>query len=383
MNNLILRAFGGLVFLDAVLAACLFVPAGTFTYWQAWLFLAVWTVCIVVVAAAADLLGLDIRGWLTDLWDTLTQISAAYIVGYFVTKFIQTTATAFAWFSILRVAYPGAVRYREVLASYAVSVALNSILPANIGTFVLLVMFSVTIAGATFAGVLGSYAVEKIFFTVAGAFVYLYLFLEVGGSFDRKFSFLSDKPVATVLLLLGGAFLIYLLIRRLWPHVVRWWGQAKEGGTILVHPRAYFGRVFLPSLISWLAMLTGIGVLLAAYNIPVTFSTLMHVAGGNSLANVTSVTPGGAGVTQAFNVASLKGVASATDATAYSVANQLLSTAWNLVFALCLMIWAWGWTGGKQLVRTSYEDAKRREEDEREKRRQRKAAKAAGQEGVA
>ena len=34
----------------------------------------------------------------------------------------------------------------------------------------------------------------------------------------------------------------------------------------------------------------------------------MRLAGGNSIANVTSVTPGGAGVTQAFNVASLNGV---------------------------------------------------------------------------
>ena len=38
----------------------------------------------------------------------------------------------------------------------------------------------------------------------------------------------------------------------------------------------------------------------------------------------TSFTPGGVGVTQAWNVASLNGVASSTDATAYSVAQQLV-----------------------------------------------------------
>ena len=38
------------------------------------------------------------------------------------------------------------------------------------------------------------------------------------------------------------------------------------------------------------------GVFLAAYSIPVTFDTLMRICGGNSIANVTSVTPGGAGV---------------------------------------------------------------------------------------
>ena len=49
MNNLIVRSFAGLLFLDLVLAACLFVPAGTLGYWQAWLFLVVWTVCIVLI----------------------------------------------------------------------------------------------------------------------------------------------------------------------------------------------------------------------------------------------------------------------------------------------------------------------------------------------
>src|SRR5262249_15216038 len=141
-----------------------------------------------------------------------------------------------------------------------------------------------------------------------------------------------------------------LLVRRYWSRVVDWWAEAKEGGKILAHPGAYFGRVFLPSGISWLAMLGTIAAFLAAYHIPVTFDTLMRVVAGNSIANVTSVTPGGAGVTQAFNVASLNGVTSSANATAYSVAQQLVMTAWTIVFAIVLMVWAFGWTGGKALV---------------------------------
>jgi hypothetical protein len=100
----------------------------------------------------------------------------------------------------------------------------------------------------------------------------------------------------------------------------------------------------------------------------------MHVAGGNSLANVTSVTPGGAGVNQAFNVASLSHVATTAQSTAYSVGSQLINTAWNILVGLVLMIWAWGWTGGKQLVSKSYEDAKRAQAEQREKRREKKLA---------
>ena len=112
--------------------------------------------------------------------------------------------------------------------------------------------------------------------------------------------------------------------------------------------------MFLPEAVSWAAGLGVIAVFLAAYSIPVSFHTLMRIVAGNSIANVTSVTPGGVGVTQAFNVASLNGIANATTATAYSVAQQLVTTAWNILLAIVLMAWAFGWTGGKLLVDESY-----------------------------
>jgi uncharacterized membrane protein YbhN (UPF0104 family) len=341
-----------------------------------WRRLVMWALILLVGGAAANLLGWDIRGWFSDLWDTVTTISAASLVGAICCMIVQTTATAFAWYSILHFAYPERTKWRDILAGYAVSVALNGILPANIGTLVFLIMLTVLI-GISFVAVLGAYAVEKIFFTVAGAFVYLYLFLTVGGSFDISFKWVHENPVATIIVFGGGALLLVLVARRFWPRVLAWWEKAKEGGAILARPGTFFLRVFLPSFIGWCAMLTTIGVFLNAYGIPVSFDTLMHVAGGNSLANVTSFTPGGVGVTQAWNVASLQHVASSQDATAYSVAQQLVGTAWNILYALILMIWAWGWGGGKQLVSDSYAEAKRRQAEEQEKRRARKAAKEA------
>jgi uncharacterized membrane protein YbhN (UPF0104 family) len=177
-----------------------------------------------------------------------------------------------------------------------------------------------------------------------------------------------------VVIVIGGTVLIVMLFRAFWPRIVAWWDQAKDGGAILAEPRRYMTRVFVPSFVGWAAMLASIGVMLAAYNIPVTFDTLMHVAGGNSLANVTSVTPGGAGVNQAFNVASLNHVATTQQATAYSVASQLVNTAWNILLGIALMIWAWGWTGGKALVTKSYDDAKKAQAEQQEKRRQKKLA---------
>jgi uncharacterized membrane protein YbhN (UPF0104 family) len=341
-----------------------------------WKRLLIFGLLVVVIGAFADLLGWDISGWLGDVWDTITSISAASLVAATVLKTLQTSATAYAWYAILKFAYP-TTRFRLILASYATSVALNSILPANIGTLVMLLMFTTIIAGATFSGVLGAYVVEKIFFTLSGAFTYLYLFLSVGGSFDIKFGFVDDHPGALVVLLAGAAWLIYLLLRAFWPRVVKWWDEAKAGGQILTRPGRYFTRVFVPSFVAWVASLGVMAVFLHAYDIPVTFHTLMRICGGNSIANVTSVTPGGAGVNQAFNVASLSGVTSSANATAYSVAQQLFTTAWNIVFAIILVVWAFGWRGGRELVSQSYVDAKDKAAEQKAAHDARKEAKKA------
>jgi uncharacterized membrane protein YbhN (UPF0104 family) len=323
---------------------------------------------IVVIGAAATLLGWDISGWLKHIWHTITGIPLGYVVAAIVLITLESTATAYAWYSILRHAYPDSdVRWIEVLACYAAAVALNSVLPANLGTLVMLLMFTTIILAATFAGVLAGMAVQKIFFTLIGAFCYVYLFLTVGGSFSLQLGFVSEHPWATAILLVGVATLLFLVARMLRVRVAQWWEQAKTGAQILLDPRAFLGRVVLPEAISWLAMLGVIAVFLSAYHIPVSFHILMRVVAGNSIANVSSVTPGGAGVVQGFNVLSLKGITSAANATAYSVAQQLVTTVWGLLFAILLLVRAFGWTDGKTLLAQSYGQA-------REKKAERAAA---------
>lgn len=324
---------------------------------------------IVVGASFAELVGLDIRGWFRDVWDTVTGISIEYVIAGVVAKTVQTTATAAGWYGILRAAYGKEVVFRQVLAAYAACVALNCVLPANLGTIVMMVMLATVIASATFAGLVGGFLVQKIFYTVAGTVVYLYLFLSVPGSFDISFSWIKENPWATAVLVVGVVVIVYIVVRVIWPKLVRWWKEAKAGGQILAHPREYFLKVFLPSLVGWLASLCEIGIFLAAYEIPVTFHTIMSVVGGNSIANTVSATPGGVGVQQAFSVAALKDVADSQTATAYSLGQQLISTAWSLIFGTVLMIWVFGWGGGKALIQRSYTEA-------REKAAERKAAPA-------
>ena len=70
------------------------------------------------------------------------------------------------------------------------------------------VMLTTVIASATFAGLIGGFPVQKIFFTLAGVFVYLYLFLSVPGSFDIEFSWIKENPWATVILIAAASLLL-------------------------------------------------------------------------------------------------------------------------------------------------------------------------------
>jgi protein-S-isoprenylcysteine O-methyltransferase Ste14 len=49
MLNLFVRSLAGLLFLVGILALALFWSAGTFNFWQAWLYLAVFAACIILI----------------------------------------------------------------------------------------------------------------------------------------------------------------------------------------------------------------------------------------------------------------------------------------------------------------------------------------------
>jgi uncharacterized membrane protein YbhN (UPF0104 family) len=346
--------------------------------------IALWLIGIAVGLVICHVAGFDVGGWFSQLWDTMTEISIGYIVAGLTFQTIQTTLTALAWYYILAAAYPnGGVRYRDILAAYSAGVAMNGFLPANIGTIASLLMYVALIHGSTFSGVLGATFVQKIFYTFIGTVVYIYLFASVPGTFNLQLGFVDAHRLLVPLLIIGAGALVMLLIRMFWDRVKGLWERAKQGGAILASKRDYAIKVLLPSLGSWIAKLAVIGIFLAAYNIPVTFHTIMSVVGGNSLANTVSFTPGAVGITQAVNSVSLSSVTSATNAAAYSLGQQIIVTAWNCVFALALVVWVFGWTGGKQLVGQSYTGAREKAAEQSAAHKTRRAEKKAAKESPA
>jgi uncharacterized membrane protein YbhN (UPF0104 family) len=343
--------------------------------WERLLRIAAWIGGLALLGLACQALGIDLRGWIEQLLGTLTEISAGYLVLGIVLQTVQTVLVAYAWVAILRAAYPAATVDRwQVIACYAVAVALNSVLPANIGTFTMLFMFLALVVGSTFAGMLSGYVVHKLFFVVAGAGVYLYLFLSVPGSFDVSLSGLGDHWLLAILVAAGVLGLLAVVARAFWRSLKKLWAQAKQGGAVLATPRIYAGRVLLPEVVGYGAKLGVVAVFLAAYHIPVSFDAVMHVVGSSSIANTVSVTPGGVGVNQAANVVALSGITDAETATAYSLGQQLVTTAWNMILAIALVAVVFGWQGGRQLVESSYGDAKVKVSELREQRRERRDA---------
>jgi uncharacterized membrane protein YbhN (UPF0104 family) len=323
-----------------------------------------WAAGVAATLALLDLLGVPVIDWIRTLFHKVAEVPAWAVGAGILLETLQTSFAALAWLAILRAAFPRVrVSFRLVLASYATAVALNGFLPANLGTWVMLVMFASVIAGATFAAVFSGLVVQKIPFSVFNIALYLYLFLSVSGSFSIKLGFVSDHAALLLILVGGGVALLVLLARIFWRRLAKLRAQLATGGAILREPRTALVRMALPELASFAARLGIIAVFLGAYGIPVTFHNVASVSASNSVSNSVSVTPGGVGVTQAMNTAVLSNSTGSANATAYSVSQQLITSAWDVVFAVVLVSWVFGWSGGRQLVRSSYGEAKEKSRD--------------------
>ena len=338
-----------------------------------------WAAGVAAALALLDLLGVPVIDWIRTLFHKVAEVPAWAVGAGILLETLQTSFAALAWLAILRAAFPRTrVSFRLVLASYATAVALNGFLPANLGTWVMLVMFASVIAGATFAAVFSGLVVQKIPFSVFNIALYLYLFLSVSGSFSIKLGFVSDHAA---LLAHPG--------RRRRRSCWRCWRGSSGGASPSFAPswppaepscgspgRPWSGWPCRSSPAS-LARLGIIAVFLGAYGIPVTFHNVASVSASNSVSNSVSVTPGGVGVTQAMNTAVLSNSTGSANATAYSVSQQLITSAWDVVFAVVLVSWVFGWSGGRELVRSSYGEARERSRDFTAERRARRRTEGA------
>ena len=123
------------------------------------------------------------------MWDSVKDISLGYIILGCFFQCLQTVFTALGWYGILRYAYPGGVHTScRCSPRMPTGVALNNFLPANIGTFVSLLMYVAINAGRHLPRRAWPATSSRRSSTlIIGTLIYVYLFLEIAGSFEFQF----------------------------------------------------------------------------------------------------------------------------------------------------------------------------------------------------
>jgi len=299
-------------------------------------------------------------GWLQELWDTMTAVSLPFLLLGIAFQTAQTLLVALAWRNILAAAYPAReVRYKKIMSYYAGGNGLNAILPASAGTVAMLGLFRANVEGATVAGLVGATMVENIFFAIVSVVVYAWLFISASGSFDVHFSWFSDHPVASIVILVGGTALIILGLVTLYRRFRKTWENAKEGGAILRTPRKFLVQVVGVEAVSYIARMGVNATFMYAYHIPVSLQNVFLIVAASSISSTVAIAPGAVGAQTGLASVVLKGVAPQAAITAYTVGQSLITTAWNVAFGLTMLSTEIGWSETKKLVHRKKKDGEK------------------------
>ncbi|MFN8111320.1 MAG: lysylphosphatidylglycerol synthase domain-containing protein [Thermoleophilia bacterium] len=273
--------------------------------------------------------------WITSVVDEVGRVDAGTLVVVAVLLMIRSCMQALAWRNILHAAYPHArLSYRDALGISSGGTALNALLPAQAGTAAVVALFRATIHSSTVPGVVGASVVQTLFFTFMASVIYVGLVVTHPGTEHLQFAPLQHHPVAFVLVAAGVvvlAVLVTRLLRRWLGHILR---DAREGAAVLRPFRRYFGDVVLPQFASYLAGMAATATFMHAYGLPVDLRSVCLAIAAVSVSSTLALTPGGIGTQQALTAVALDGIAPASTITAFSLGQQLITTAWSVVFGL-------------------------------------------------
>jgi len=288
--------------------------------------------------------------WLQQLWDALTAVSVPLLLLGLAFQAGQTLFVALAWRNILRYSYPeGDVRYRPILAYYAGGVGVNAVLPASAGTWAMLGLFKARIKGATVPGVLGATVVQNIFFVAVSVIVYAWLFLGVAGSFDVEFKWFHDHPGWTVVILVGGAVLVWIVGRLLYTRFNHAWQNAKTGGGILGEPRVYMKQVVAIEGLSYISRMCVNATFMHAFGVPVSVQNVFLIVACSSISSTIALLPGAVGTQTALATVVLKGTAPTEVISAYTIGQAVITTAFNVALGIILLAREIGWPATKAM----------------------------------
>jgi uncharacterized membrane protein YbhN (UPF0104 family) len=293
-----------------------------------------------------DIVG-NIASWVRDVFDQIRSISLPLLLLALGLHTCETLLNAFAWRNVLAAAYPrGVAEFKPILGAYGGGIALNAILPAQAGTVAMLGLLRARIRGSTVLGVLGAGVVQNAFFLLVGALLCVVLVVSRPAAFDLKAAWLTNHLLLGAGVLVALAIVAWVLGRRFRDRLA----AAQEGAAILGSPRRYAGQVLAVELASYVVRMAVTATFMYAYDVPVSVRAVLLVTAVNSISTTFAATPGGVGTQQALASVVLRNYAPAHIVTAFSLGQQLILAAWDVVLGFVLLWSTIGWTATRHLV---------------------------------
>ncbi len=292
----------------------------------------------------------EVRGWLGQIWTLIAAVPPAYVLLACGLKGLEVALNTSAWVTVLHSAYPErSVTFRQALSVVQGSIGIATVIPSKVSGVPILGLYRAAFPDLGIAGLIATRTVQGLTASVLAIAVLLAFGVSsidggnASGLIDRITAFSREQPLLAIAATVLGCWLVILVVRRGRAGLGDFGQQLVQSGAILRTPARYALLVVAPTALAFACRWGVTGVLLAAFEFPVTLETLIRVNISHGLARSIQVAPGGLGTTQAFDLVALQGLAPVEVITAYSLAQSAILLAFNVTFALAALAWAYGW----------------------------------------
>lgn len=259
-----------------------------------------------------------------------------------------------AYFNVLRAAYPEArIRWREIWGAYVAAYGFNNVVPARGGDVIKAFLTRNAVPGSSYPAVGASFFVEAVFDLTIAIPVLIFAFTQ--GVFPKPpdfasleafdLAFFAQHPQFTLFLLTATAFLILIGFALLSRRVKLFWTRVRQGLIILSDRPRYLREVWRVQFAGWLFRFAAFWMLLEAFNIGGSVKNVLLVLGVNAVAALVPISPGGAGVQQAFLVSVFGG-----GAAAYSVGQQIAIAVFSLGMGFFALVFVFRFRSFKEVI---------------------------------
>lgn len=264
-----------------------------------------------------------------------------------------------AYFNVLRAAYPGAhIRWRDIWGAYIAAYGFNNVVPARGGDVIKAFLVRSSVPGSSYPAVGASFFVEAVFDLTMAIPILIFAFTQ--GVFPKPpdfasleafdLTFFAQHPQFTLFLLTLIAFLILVGVAVLSRRVKLFWASVRQGVIILRDRQRYLREVFRLQFIGWLFRCAAFWMLLEAFNIGGSVKNVLLVLGVNAVAALVPISPGGAGVQQAFLVTVFGSAAAA-----YSVGQQVAIAVISLGLGFVAIVFVFRFRSFKEVIHAGRE----------------------------